>query len=244
MRVRIFMLMGLYCVWQIKRNEATSTTSASSVTKDEGSGTEKERLSGREKDHLFPPPLVSPYGGTLKLLMGISVPISLAKGRSMSFGVNFQFQFPIPQNATFFTHYFDAGRGRGVRRWRRMTANVTSLPRPRDRATGPDETRATFYRSLELAIERWGGNGRECLMKSICEVAETPLKDQGLVGQLFDVILTPEHLPGSGFNTRTDYDDYLRASLTGMNGSDCSLNYPACPEGFGLLDRVSTLDYI
>ena len=39
-------------------------------------------------------------------------------------------------------------------------------------------------------FDRWGANGKDCLRKSICEIAGNPLQDEGLVGELLHVMLT------------------------------------------------------
>ncbi|KAI4486679.1 hypothetical protein M0804_006049 [Polistes exclamans] len=58
----------------------------------------------REKRNLlYSPPLLYPFGGTIKLVVGFAVPIELA-GRILVYGQNFQFQYALPQNATFFSN--------------------------------------------------------------------------------------------------------------------------------------------
>lgn len=37
---------------------------------------------------------------------------------------------------------------------------------------------------------RNGVNGKECMMRGICEAAETPLHEEGLIGELLHLLLT------------------------------------------------------
>ncbi|XP_015609920.1 uncharacterized protein LOC107274873 [Cephus cinctus] len=167
-----------------------------------------------ERQILYPPPIVFYNGGTYKLILGVAVPISI-RGRLLSVGHNIQFQYPLPRNASYFTNYFD------------------SVSTRRRRRSMKDE-RSMIYRYMENEIERWGANGKDCLMRSICEAAETPLRDEGLVGELLHVLLTPNYGGDSSAG-----DDYLVAHEAGLRGDDCRRIYPSCPDGYGVLDNIS-----
>ncbi|KAJ9592951.1 hypothetical protein L9F63_015375 [Diploptera punctata] len=82
--------------------------------------------------------------------------------------------------------------------------------------------------------------GRSCLLRSICEIAETPIYHNGLIGELIHIILTP----GYGYNTNEILEDaYHEARRLGQNGVDCRRAYPSCPYGQGLLELFSITDY-
>lgn len=53
-----------------------------------------------------------------------------------------------------------------------------------------DDTRQRFYLFIENQLQSWGRNGRDCLFRTICEVAESPLKHNGLIGELLHVFFT------------------------------------------------------
>lgn len=53
-----------------------------------------------------------------------------------------------------------------------------------------DNSRSQLYRLLERMIDTWGRNGRTCLLRTICELAETPLSHNGMFGEILDVIFT------------------------------------------------------
>jgi hypothetical protein len=72
-------------------------------------------------------------------------------------------------------------------------------------------------------------------LRTICEVSETPLGHNGLVGELLQLFFTPgdhEHLP----------EDYRHAKKAGLHHANCEKLYPDCPFGHGLLDSVSLIE--
>ncbi|XP_076173022.1 uncharacterized protein LOC143149493 [Ptiloglossa arizonensis] len=171
----------------------------------------------RDERDLYPPPLVYPFGGNFKLIIGLAVPVQLS-GKILVFGQNFQFQYALPDNATFFTKFFqDSTSGR------------------RRRSTSWDE-RMPIYDILERELDRRNIDGRSCLKKDICEVAVSPMKDEGLVGELLHLLLTPNQ----GDFTTMD-EEYLEAEAIGRRHGNCSLIYSACPAGLGILDRISSV---
>ncbi|XP_011304074.1 uncharacterized protein [Fopius arisanus] len=143
---------------------------------------------------LYPPPLVYPFGGTIK------------------------FQYALPQNATFFTDYF------------------TSLTKRRRRSTSGEYQRKLFYEFLEQEMTRWCGDGMSCMMKSICQVSQIPVGDGSLVGELLNVMLTPDYGNTSFFTGL----HYLRAAEAGREGGDCSTIFPGCPESCRFLDHITS----
>ncbi|XP_076763172.1 uncharacterized protein LOC143430679 [Xylocopa sonorina] len=176
-------------------------------------GDEKE-LRREERQALYPPPLVNPYGGSVKLVVGFAVPIQIP-GRILVYGQNMQFQYMLPDNATFFTNYFQ----RSVRR-RRAIWNE----------------RAVIFDILRQELDRRDIDGKECLKKDICEAAATPLKDEGLVGELLHLLLTPDYEDATAID-----EEYLEAAMAGRKHENCSTIYPSCPPGLGILDRISKI---
>uniref|UniRef100_A0A182XWD6 Uncharacterized protein n=1 Tax=Anopheles stephensi TaxID=30069 RepID=A0A182XWD6_ANOST len=97
-----------------------------------------------------------------------------------------------------------------------------------------DQSRRQLFALLEQGLSRWGRDGRECLLRAVCEVAETPLKHNGLIGEIIDVIFTP--VPSDSLDP-----DYLLAQSHGQQGRDCTELYSSCPNGHGLFDDFSLL---
>ncbi|KZC06089.1 PREDICTED: uncharacterized protein LOC107194406 [Dufourea novaeangliae] len=178
----------------------------------QGSSSEKHR---EKRQLLYPPPLVYPFGGNFKLIVGLAVPVQLS-GRILVYGQNIQFQYALPDNATFFTNIFEgSSRRRRNAYWNERTP---------------------VYDILERELDRRNIDGKSCLKKDICETAATPLKDEGLLGELLHLLLTPDH----GGAPRMD-QEYLEAAAAGRRHENCSMIYSACPAGLGILDRISTI---
>ncbi|XP_043504612.1 uncharacterized protein LOC122525750 [Polistes fuscatus] len=170
----------------------------------------------REKRNLlYSPPLLYPFGGTIKLVVGFAVPIELA-GRILVYGQNFQFQYALPQNATFFSN---------------LSQNRVFSRRRRDLDR---YGRVLLFNTLEQYFQRNGLNGRECIKKSICEAVADPLINEGLIGELLHLLLTPEHAEDPSFP-----EDFLLAAKVAQKYEDCSRIFSSCPAGQGFLDRIT-----
>lgn len=85
-----------------------------------------------------------------------------------------------------------------------------------------------------LNFSRDGYDGRECILRTVCEVAETPLQHNGLVGELLHLFFSP------GDHEKVD-EDFKEAKKFGQMGVDCMKTYSDCPFGHGILDTVSVL---
>ncbi|XP_005189758.1 uncharacterized protein LOC101897828 [Musca domestica] len=93
----------------------------------------------------------------------------------------------------------------------------------------PDFSRELFYTGLESFMDRISGNGRECLLRSICENAQVD-HYMDFFGEILNVILTPG---------KEDLDEvYHTAYEMGRNGIDCLQYYSKCPKGSNIFDNV------
>ena len=95
-------------------------------------------------------------------------------------------------------------------------------------------SRWSLYRILEKALQTLG-SGKACLLRVVCEAAETPFKEgHGLLGEVVHVVLTPS-------TTSEEYEmyadrEYHAAELIGQKANGmCKSLYPECP--------YSPLDY-
>ncbi|KYQ53411.1 hypothetical protein ALC60_07477 [Trachymyrmex zeteki] len=93
----------------------------------------------------------------------------------------------------------------------------------------------TVYRLLENEFERRGIDGKGCMKKNICEAATTLLEDEGLVGELLHLLLTPRKS-----DTPSD-SEYLQALEFGREYYDCSRIYKSCLPGQGILEQISKI---
>ncbi|XP_026667714.1 uncharacterized protein LOC108623014 [Ceratina calcarata] len=91
------------------------------------------------------------------------------------------------------------------------------------------------YAAIENLLNRHGWrDGRECLLRTICELAETPFARtrEDILEEVIHLILTPsEDSPGSANSTHRSVDQlYREAERLGRSGGDCVLAYPDCIE--------------
>ncbi|XP_071536838.1 uncharacterized protein [Panulirus ornatus] len=89
-----------------------------------------------------------------------------------------------------------------------------------------DQDRVQAYNSLESIFTNFGIDGRQCLLKAICETAEKPTDDYGLVGELLSLVLSPNH---SVRAAREELRDYCAAETYGRDVGNCGLAYSSCP---------------
>lgn len=163
--------------------------------------------------------LFNPNGGVAKYVAGYLGPIDTEKFINCNAIRNFQFQYDLPTNITTIFSKVPA-------RQRSMNGEPHFKP---------DTSRKIAYELVEAVLAREGKNGRECLLRTICEVAETPMEHNGLVGELLQTFFTPgkhEKLPR----------DYIHARQAGINRIDCVKLFPDCPFGDGILDSVSLIE--
>ncbi|KAL7734311.1 hypothetical protein ACLKA6_010648 [Drosophila palustris] len=87
--------------------------------------------------------------------------------------------------------------------------------------------RWTVYKSLEGLAKRLGYQGRICVLKSICEVAEEPFHfTNGLVAELLHILLTPS----SSVDKLSEHADneYFYAEKVGQSGAGCERVFKEC----------------
>uniref|UniRef100_A0A182RNA0 Uncharacterized protein n=1 Tax=Anopheles funestus TaxID=62324 RepID=A0A182RNA0_ANOFN len=166
-------------------------------------------------------------GGLAKVVLGFVVPIFFRHPlpRVIVNTYNLQANYRIPATIIY-PHPESVFKNRALVD---ATVSRTSEPWP-----AIDQSRRQFFALLEHGMSRWGRNGRACLLRAVCEVAETPLKHNGLIGEIIDVIFTPA--PTDPLDP-----DYLVAQSHGQQGRDCTELYSACPDGQGLFDNFSFL---
>lgn len=89
--------------------------------------------------------------------------------------VNFQAQYLYPSNIhpTWFDKY-----------------GITRKMEARNLDKIGDSSRKIAYALVEKYLDNHGRNGKECMLRSICEVAETPLSHNGLSGELLHIFFT------------------------------------------------------
>uniref|UniRef100_A0A182QLK8 Uncharacterized protein n=1 Tax=Anopheles farauti TaxID=69004 RepID=A0A182QLK8_9DIPT len=156
-------------------------------------------------------------GGVAKVIFGFIAPVRFHHmlKRSLNLGINLQANYRILPNIIF--------------------------PHPESVWKNRYNTGGTFVdtgrRQLYALLEKFLGSApRACLLRTICEVADTPLTHNGMVGEILDIVFSPgdtDDLP----------EEYKMARKYGANGVNCGRLYDECPFGHGLLDTVTAMHW-
>jgi len=82
-----------------------------------------------------------------------------------------------------------------------------------------------ILKRVEGSLDKAGIPGRQCVLKAICELSETPINDWSLVGEtLMNVLMPKRDLAGDN----PDFEDYIQAEDVGRDHGDCWSFYPEC----------------
>ncbi|XP_067612999.1 uncharacterized protein [Eurosta solidaginis] len=168
-------------------------------------------------------------GGSIKLSIGPSGQVNLADPitwRSLVCSYNLQGgSYPLPTSPLYPWDKWEDTFARKVR-------HIPDQPYSFDNYE-TDDSRLFVYTVLETLMSQRGVNGRQCLLRSICQNAQVD-EHVGVLSELLDVVLTPG---------KEDLDNgYFVARDAGLAGADCLQLYAECPTGVSLLD--SYLDYL
>ncbi|XP_052863497.1 uncharacterized protein LOC128270132 [Anopheles cruzii] len=160
-------------------------------------------------------------GGVAKVLFGFVAPVRFHHKlrRSLNAGINLQANYRILPNVIF--PYPD-----------------TIWESRFDEGAFVDTSRRQLYVLLEklLGGAESGSRARTCLLRMICEIADTPLSHNGMVGEIMDVVFTP----GDSDDLA---DEYKLARRYGANGVNCKRVYDECPWGHGILDTITAMHW-
>ncbi|XP_028031449.1 uncharacterized protein LOC114243978 [Bombyx mandarina] len=185
----------------------------------------------RTKRQINSLPLVYPYGGTYKLLIGFSSPIKTQDNVALLFAANFQYQYVQFANISELSQYY-------------VYKEVTREQRDADIAARRDE-RYVFYKSFADLLTAKGFNGFDCVLRAICEAAQYPVEDEGFVGEILHILLTPDYGKTPFDEPDPDWEDmmspYIDAATAGRQMFNCASIYSSCPEGQGVLELISAL---
>uniref|UniRef100_A0A182SQP0 Uncharacterized protein n=1 Tax=Anopheles maculatus TaxID=74869 RepID=A0A182SQP0_9DIPT len=165
-------------------------------------------------------------GGVAKVIFGFVAPVRFHHmlKRSLNLGINLQANYRILSNIIF-PHPDSV--------WQNRYSEETYI----------DTGRRQLYELVEKFLDRPGASrsgqserARACLLRTICEVADSPLTHNGMVGEILDVVFTPgdtDDLP----------DEYKMARKYGANGVNCARLYAECPFGHGILDTITAMHW-
>ncbi|KAK0180189.1 hypothetical protein PV327_005858 [Microctonus hyperodae] len=145
--------------------------------------------------------------------LGITVPIITNKEGSLASNLGFQLNYVLPWNLT------------------QLQPQIVISTREKKN----DINLQHIYTTIENLLEKFGwNNGRQCLLRSICEIAETPLgtTSRDVVEEIIHLLLTPtEDLPEAVNSSHRSISKlYQEAERLGRSGGDCLFTYPDCIE--------------
>ncbi|XP_034101967.1 uncharacterized protein LOC117566535 [Drosophila albomicans] len=104
-----------------------------------------------------------------------------------------------------------------------------------------DGYRWAVYQCFENLALRMKLNGRQCVLKSICESSAAPFDERnGLLGELLHILLTPSSSKDT-LSEHTD-NDYLQAERFGHAGVSCDTVYPKCEKS--LLEHFTDVHHM
>ncbi|XP_063540434.1 uncharacterized protein LOC134749433 isoform X2 [Cydia strobilella] len=84
--------------------------------------------------------------------------------------------------------------------------------------------RAIMYSIAEDMFTNFGMEGRECLLRAICEIHAHPLTNFGFLGEVMKLFFTPSKSPYA-----TLLSEYVEAQKAGEKGGECWPYYRLCP---------------
>ncbi|XP_035894941.1 uncharacterized protein LOC118504516 [Anopheles stephensi] len=166
-------------------------------------------------------------GGVAKVIFGFVAPVRFHHmlKRSLNLGINLQANYRILPTIIF-PHPESV--------WQNRYSEETYI----------DTGRRQLYELVESFLGRKAGarssprseRARACLLRTICEVADSPLTHNGMVGEILDVVFTP------GDTDDLPYE-YKMARKYGANGVNCGRLYHECPFGHGILDAITAMHW-
>ena len=87
-----------------------------------------------------------------------------------------------------------------------------------------DKFRWIVYQSIESILYRRNFDGKQCLLRAICEHAESPITPKcGLLGEIFHILLAP-----SSTVLNENMNDYMAAENFGLAGEPCGEIFKNC----------------
>lgn len=169
--------------------------------------------------------LVFPNGGNARFGAGYLIPTDIPLYQNINVLNNLNWFYPVPPNWVWKSNVWP-----GLYQGRSMNnGNETQKQSPI-----PDSSRKIAYEIIESILNKEGRNGHECMLRAICEVAETPVNHNGIIGELMQIFFTP------GDFEPLD-SDYRIARKAGFHHVNCEKLYPDCPIGHGILDSISLI---
>ncbi|XP_069694257.1 uncharacterized protein [Periplaneta americana] len=159
--------------------------------------------------------LIYPAGSYIQYIFGFGLPYAV-QDQSLTLGTALKMNYPMPPNSSIFTDPYSAFEKRSL-----------------------SKTRWNLYSMLEVIIDRLELDGRACVLRAICEAADTTLQHNDLAGDVLHVLLTPS-TTSDEVSSYSNFEYHAAERLGREISGSCHLLYPECE--VGLLDLISKVD--
>ncbi|XP_046678386.1 uncharacterized protein LOC124366134 isoform X2 [Homalodisca vitripennis] len=165
--------------------------------------------------------LTIPYGSAIGILLAFAIPVDLPN-QDVLLSWNFEGNYNLPDQLYYFG----------------TAPTVPDLNQDPDlgdpaRRSLRSLTRRHTYQLFQQRLNMFGFDGQACMLRMICEISQTTLEHNGLMGQLLHVLFTPSSSKAEDIPA-----EFIDAETRGTAGSDCYQLYPSCPES--LLDMFTS----
>jgi len=158
--------------------------------------------------------IIFPTGSDLTFDVGISIPISALSATSTTFDIAVPFTYNLPNSTASLVY-----SGRKIE----------------------DEHSAVFEMAEDL-LNKFGINGKACVLRLICELAESRgLPYNGILGKAFETLFLLDY----GLTNTDRLYEYISARMYGEHTGDCETAYPQCPfSAFNLLNPEEIMNVL
>ncbi|KAK4314331.1 hypothetical protein Pmani_014363 [Petrolisthes manimaculis] len=87
-----------------------------------------------------------------------------------------------------------------------------------------DSQRVAGFNLLQKLMDTMGLAGEECMLRAVCEVAERPVDNLGITGEIINLFFSAGYGGGS-----EEVKEYVKAEEVGRREGDCETKYSSCP---------------
>ncbi|KAL7637620.1 UNVERIFIED_CONTAM: hypothetical protein RMT77_012349 [Armadillidium vulgare] len=88
-----------------------------------------------------------------------------------------------------------------------------------------NDQRLSFFGTMEAMFNRFGLKGESCVLRAICERAESEIVTKSLIGEVLSLVLAVS----TSQSTSIFMEQYKEAEYHGKSIGDCSARYSDCP---------------
>merc|ERR1712156_832909 len=100
-----------------------------------------------------------------------------------------------------------------------------------------EDDQIDVLKKIEQGLEKGGLNGKHCVLRSVCELSETPIHHWTVVGEMITNLIKPKN------GTKELLEEYRKAVKIGEEQGDCWSFYPDCPVSiFNIIPDVYTTE--